>query len=285
MSMQFILKVQMKRELLAIFMAAVISISPAHAEEEPTGPLGWGPPTINSDMETDRPDFTEGVTPIAPGHLQLESGYTYTRDSEPGVLLEEHTVPEFLLRIGLIEDLELRLGWAGYISSEGLGEDGEKSRVEGINDFSLGFKHGMYREDGWLPNLSLIGEISLPTGSREVTSDEVEPGVKFLWSYEFDDFGLTGNLNFSGPIGEDGRYFETAASAAAGFDFSESYGAYLEYFGIFPADSVPETDEHYASAGLTWAVTHDFQLDARVGWGINDAAADFFTGVGFAIRH
>lgn len=42
--------------------------------------------------------------------------------------------------------------------------------------------------------------------------------------------------------------------------------------------------EHCFNAGLAWLTTGDAQWDIRVGVGLNDAAEDFFAGVGAAIR-
>ncbi|RIL03022.1 MAG: hypothetical protein DCC75_13110 [Proteobacteria bacterium] len=266
----------MKKFLIAA--CTIAGILPAGTLLAESGPLGWGERAFKQEMETDRPDFTEGTQTMQPGHLQVESGYTYTSDDDGGDL-DEHVLPELLLRIGVIDDLEFRLAWEGYISSK---VDGHTD--DGLSDFSVGFKHRMYQQAGHIPDFSFIGELSLPAGSSELSSDEVVPEVKFLWGYGFERFDLAGNLNFSGPIGEEGRYFEVANSETIGFDLTESIGAYIEYFGIYPAEDAIETTEHYLNGGFTYAATDSLQLDLRAGFGMNDAAADFFTGVGLALR-
>ena len=67
---------------------------------------------------TDRPDFTESTDAIPAGHFQLEAGYTFTYDREHTDRVRDHAAPEFLLRIGVIDDVELRLGWQGYSWTE-----------------------------------------------------------------------------------------------------------------------------------------------------------------------
>ncbi|MCH8913289.1 MAG: hypothetical protein IIA33_06935, partial [Planctomycetes bacterium] len=71
---------------------------------------------------TDRPDFTESTDAVPRGHFQLEMGYTFTYDREKTDRVRDHTAPEFLLRVGLFDDFELRLGWAGYSWTENLFE-------------------------------------------------------------------------------------------------------------------------------------------------------------------
>ena len=62
-------------------------------------------------METDRPDFSEGTQTVSPGHFQLEAGYLFVFDDENEAQRKQHTIPQILLRAGIIEDLELRLAW------------------------------------------------------------------------------------------------------------------------------------------------------------------------------
>ena len=72
---------------------------------------------INQPLVTDRPDFTESTDAVPYGLFQLEVGYTFTHDRESGVRNQTHTSPELLLRAGLAQDFELRIGWAGYVWS------------------------------------------------------------------------------------------------------------------------------------------------------------------------
>ena len=98
--------------LLIFVMAVAAYLSPfsfgvlAAGADEPSGAL-----------ESDRPDFTEGTCTIKPGRVQLESGYTYTRE---GSAKESHVFPELLLRAGFglntnAKDLFTRGGFAWKI--------------------------------------------------------------------------------------------------------------------------------------------------------------------------
>lgn len=234
---------------------------------------------FNQAMTTDRPDFTEATQTVQKGHVQFELGYTFSKDKTNEVKLEEHIVPEILMRLGLNEDLEFRFVWGGYISN-----DINSDNVDGYTDISLGFKHRMYQQDSWMPDLSLIGEIFLPVGSGDFTSDEAVPGLKFLWGYDLGAYSLAGNLNFASPIGQNERYFEIAKSISLATSLSDSLGLYLEYYGIFPVDNVIETTEHYVNGGFTYMLGEDVQLDIRAGHGINEAAGDFFAGSGISFR-
>ena len=70
--------------------------------------------TAQEDLLTDRPDQTESAIVIKPGFFQLEFGWTFTQDDEAGTETETVEVPGTLLRIGLMDRVELRLGFSGF---------------------------------------------------------------------------------------------------------------------------------------------------------------------------
>lgn len=63
-----------------------------------------------------RSSFADRVLALTRGRVQLEGGYTFVRDRFAGVPRSEHLFPDMLLRVGLTERFELRLGWAGYVA-------------------------------------------------------------------------------------------------------------------------------------------------------------------------
>ncbi len=230
---------------------------------------------FKQDMETDRPDFTEGTQTITPGHFQFEMGYTYTHDDEAGTNTEDHTFPEIIARVGISDNLEFRYFWPGWSFTDD---------EEGGTDFNFGFKTRLI-EDGPL-TLSLLSDINVPTGAESKSSDKVEPAVKFLWAQECsDNLSIAGNFNFSVPVDEEkDYYFEPSASFSIAPSLTETIGAYFEYFGFYPAN-IGVTSTHYLNGGLTYAMTSNIQLDARVGFGLNEDADDFFTGTGLSFRY
>ena len=127
-----------------VFLFALCRVATAD-----TGPLGFGDALFDQEMETDRPDFTEGTQAVQSGHFQLELGYSFVRDSDSDT--EEHAAPESLLRIGLMSDLELRLAWDGYRNLEV-----DDSTTDGVGDMSVGFKYRFTDQTDSLPALGLI---------------------------------------------------------------------------------------------------------------------------------
>ena len=266
------------RHLILGFTAITLAFGErADAEQIPSAAVA------QREMETDRPDFTEGANTIAPYSVQIEGGYTFTRDTDTGTQ-EQHTLPELLGRIGISEGAELRLGWVGWEKSW----DSREGTAEGLTDLIVGMK-GQIGEPNQLPvKLSFITELEVPSGSNETRETDVIPQLKLLWASDLGasaagELGIAGNLNFALPVDDEGRYPEASGSFSMSLDLDDSWGAYLELFGFLPENGADRVDEAYVNGGVTFAVTETCQLDARVGAGINDDAADFFTGVGGAV--
>ena len=272
--------------LLAPAMLAGVGESPAPAQD-----AEWRAP-LTEPLVTDRPDFTESTDAVPRGRFQLEGGYTFTYDRERHDRTKAHTLPEFLLRAGGFDNFELRLGWEGYTWANDefvtqtragrhvIGHEGS----QGASDLYVGFKYKVCEQDGLRPHFGVIPAISIPGGSAAFSSGGVDPEIKLAWAYDLSDrIGVAGNVNFAAPTEDGGRFFQTGASATLAVALLENVGGYFEYYGFYPNGRDSDC-AHTLNGGLTWQLTDNLQLDWRAGFGLNEEADDFFTGVGFAIR-
>ena len=264
----------------------------ANQEKETTNYFGLPAAPIDEPLVTDRPDFTESTVTVPRGRLQLEAGYTYTYDSGDGVRTQDHTYPEVLLRVGLADDVELRLGWTGWSHVEEVFRERNaagrrvkvRDRDDGGNDMNIGLKFHLIDQDGWVPDFGIIVDADVPTGAGGQTSGDVDPAVKFLWAYDLtDELSLAGNVNFAAPTSDTGRFFQASASLSLAASITDRLGGYVEYFGFYPS-ARGQGDTQFINGGFTYLITNNFQVDIRVGMGLNDKADDLITGVGFAWR-
>ena len=269
----------------------------ADAQNQEASPLAsWFALTAIEPLEgplvTDRPDFTESTDAIPTGHAQLEVGYTFTLDRESEKRARSHTAPEFLLRLGVANNVELRLGWQGYHWSETLApaqtRAGRPVRVEdwdqGAADVSIGVKYKFAEQEGPRPHMGIIAALTVPSGSANTSSGDVEPEVVFLWAYDVDDrLSIAGNAGV-GVLSDNGnRFAQGKASISLAYAVTDRVGAYAEYFGLYP-NAEHSDAAHSINGGVTYLINDNLQLDARVGAGLNEEADDFFTGIGFAVR-
>jgi Putative MetA-pathway of phenol degradation len=241
-------------------------------------------------IETDRPDFTEASSTVGLGRVQLEAGYTYFRDRSGGTTTVTRTYPEALLRVGLFADwFEARIGYTyGSARDVAFGVPGD--RTAGSADLYVGTKLALTEQSGHLPELGLILQALVPTGSRAVTANQVLPGVNFLFGWDVIEDCLTagGSLQVNRLQDDTGHYYAAfAQSFTVGYQLTRQLSAFTEWFAIYPSGAQEPnfSAQHYVDGGFAYKVTPDFQLDIRVGYGLTGSATDFFTGAGFAVRY
>lgn len=241
-----------------------------------------GGPNLDEPLVTDRPDFTEATSTVGRGVAQLEIGYTYFYDDDGVTTTKIHSYPETLLRYGMFADwFELRLGW-NYLN-----EEVGSVAMAGASDMYLGAKIGLTPQEGILPEMALIPQMRLPTGSDNFSADEMLPGLNWNYGWEINDFISTaGSTQFNREIDNvtGNAYTGWAQSWTVAYSLTDRFGAYTEYFGLFPTHAETTLPENYFNGGFTFLVSDDIQWDIRGGTGLNDAAADYFLGTGLSIR-
>jgi hypothetical protein len=249
-------------------------------------------------LETDRPDFTEASSVVGAGRIQWEMGYTYVHNDDDGILTRTHSAPEVLCRIGLTENLELRLAWNYLVERED--DFGVISEIDGAEDLEVGVKIALTEQHHWFPETALILAITTPTGRNEFSNEEVTFGMSLLYGWDLPcDFNCGGSTIYGNPSEHttlalaslpDAELFDRHNLFAQSFTIgvpvlSDWWRMYLEYFGIFTEGLSSDVPQNYFNGGFTWLLTNDLQLDWRAGVGLNHAADDFFTGAGAAWRY
>ncbi len=259
---------------IATGAAVGFSASPAHAQAP--------------DLVTDRPDQTESAETVPPGHVQVEIGYLVTEDEEGGVRVETEEAPGTLVRIGLIEDLELRLGWSGRISQTTDFET-RRLRQDGSGDGEVGLKWVLARERPGRPQVAVLISSSVPIGGSDFSSERYDPSLRVLLAHALSDrvsLGYNAGVEWASEPASGGG-FDTRSTwiytTAAGFALTDKVGAFAELFGELPGGGAP--DAHSLDGGFTFLVRPRLQLDIAAGVGLNDAAPDSFVGIGVSFRH
>jgi len=242
------------------------SVAPAAAQT--------GDPLIS-----DRPDFTESTGTIAPGRFQIEGGITSQEIGEEDSL----SVGELLVRYGLGENLEARLGVGSWTRIEVPGD-----QLEGFEDPTVQMKVRLTppvsdRPPGF-PAVALLVGTSVPVGSEELTVDEWEPEAVLAFDWILTDMLTLGaNLGVAFPTADGEQFDQLLASVTAGIAATDRLGVFLETYGF--SQEVDDGDAtQYVDTGVTFALTDDLQLDARIGFGLNDPSPERYVGVGAAFR-
>lgn len=238
-------------------------------------------------VETDRDSFTPATTTAGKGRLITESAYSFIDNRD---VPETHSYPELLFRYGLNETVELRLGWnyevggaSNTTSGTDLSDVTEEAAIERESNLYYGAKLRATSQQGWKPESALIVEGYTPT-SGEVDDSQLVMTYVFGWEF-FDDWKWDTAIRYGTGTEPDGDNFRLwAPSTVLKVPVAERWNLHAEYFGVFSQGKADDITLHYFSPGVHYLLTPDLEVGVRVGWGLNDAAANFFTNVGFGWR-
>lgn len=258
---------------------------------------------------TDRPDRTESAAVVTPGFVQVETGWTFTREREGSVEVTAHSLPETLVRVGVLPWLEGRVGIAGWQFTEAEAEDSPSvptTSQSGFGDAFVGAKVRLVEGNGSRPAVALLGHLSLPVGEDPFGGERADPSVRATVAHELpaglslgwnvgvewetvsDEFSLA-EADGSAPASSSTRSdFSSTRSdviytVALGIPVAGPVGAFVEAFGALGVQEV-RPDRHGLDGGLTLLLTESLQLDASAGFGLSDAADDLFLGAGLSFR-
>jgi hypothetical protein len=103
------------------------------------------------------------------------------------------------------------------------------------------------------------------------------------WEF-FDRWKLDAACRY-GTGNEEGDHFDfIAPSAVLKVPVGEKVSVHAEYFGLFSRDKAPDFVLHYFSPGVHYLITPNLEVGVRVGWGLNDQSARFFSNAGVGWR-
>jgi hypothetical protein len=237
-------------------------------------------------LETDRDSFTPATTVVGRGRTILEGSYSFVDNANAP---DHHSYPEFLARVGVNDWFELRLGGnyetggPGAISGAEVGgdeEEGPESTSE--SNVLYGFKVAVTTQIDWLPRSAFIAHATTPTSGPNSATQFVT-GYVFGWTLP-NKWELDSSLRYVDAEEEGDHFNQWAPSVVLKVPVCEQWNVHAEYFGIFTENREDEANPQYVSPGIHYLVTPDCEVGVRVGWGLNEDAANFFSNVGVGAR-
>jgi len=229
---------------------------------------------------TDRPDATEASSTVGAGVLQLETGGFYTSFEENDFKEEVLGYNTTLLRYGILENMELRLGWNFEETRFKAGGQELENVLSGFSPLLAGVKVDIAEEKGARPEIALIGHLFLPlSASTDYRPETTGADFRFALSHSLSEKSSLG-YNVGAQWGGDSPEIGYIYTLSYGYSITDTFGCYIEVYGDFPEDSKAN---HFWDAGITYVVNPDFQLDATVGSGITEGQ-DLLLSAGFSYR-
>ncbi|WP_091422162.1 transporter [Formosa sp. Hel1_31_208] len=236
--------------------------------------------TPSEPLVTDRPDATESPTTIVPGFIQVETGGAYESFKDNIIKFETYTYNTTLVRLGLLDNLELRLGWNFTEGRNSINSNLWSDVTSGFSPLLLGTKIAVTEEKGWRPQIGVLGHVYLPFTAGEDYKPETT-GVDFIFAFahtlsERSSLGY----NLGARWQDDSPEASYIYSMSYGYSLTDTLGTYIEIYGNVPENSKAN---HLWDAGLTYLISNNVQLDATVGSGIT-ADQDLLLSAGVSFR-
>jgi|TARA_B110000977_G_C11030413_1_gene475013 hypothetical protein len=221
----------------------------------------------NSPLVTDRPNATESPLTIPVGFFQYEGGFLYSNDKAGSNGSEKLVYNTSLFRLGLLDNLELRLGYNVLNEKREILKGAFSSReFYGIDPMLLGFKVAIRQGEEGKANLGVLGHVNLPfTASKDFRPETTAADFRFLVSHSLSKKSSL-SYNIGAKWGADNPEIAYIYTLSYGVALSSKWSYYAEVYGDFPENSKAN---HLWDSGLVYLLSNAVQLDATIGSGIN----------------
>ncbi len=235
-----------------------------------------------SELVTDRPDFTESAEVAGRAMFQIETGFAIDRSILEGERSRSLTGPFPLLRVGVSKRVELRFAGDGYSWSR-LSSTGAEEHVRGRSDFSIGGKVKFFDQTAARPDFAVIAAVSVPKGHPQFRGGGYDPEVKLCFAKDAPlGFVTSWNINLASVSDDQGRFLGRAFSLSAGHAVWRDLSMYSELYNM-SIDRGLGTSTVF-NGGLTHPIGKNVQVDVLAGHSVAGRQVGWFVGVGFSMR-
>lgn len=195
----------------------------------------------------------------------MGAGFTFDEDDPETV-----SAPNFLVRFGLSEWLELRLAIPSVVGT--FVPDPGANGV-GFGDTTIGLKIAASPTESFstsfVPSLSIATEGGVNTGR-----------IEWNWALALGAVSIGGNLAAGTTNAGGAAVVQGEGSFALGVSIGDAVGVFGQFFMIWPRgiDPLP-----YVGAGIAAQVAPRFQLDATIDVGLTDATTRVSVSAGMTV--
>ncbi|MBV1924078.1 MAG: transporter [Flavobacteriaceae bacterium] len=253
-----------------IVLATIFISSSLFAQEEST----------IVEMITDRPDATESSSVVPLHSIQIETGVFFESFEKNDFKTEVLGYNTTLIRFGLLEKLELRVGWNFEEHKSSFAGNENPNVLSGFSPLLLGAKVAISEEKGLLPEMALLLHTNLPfTSSTDFNVENTGVDFRFSFAHTLSEKSSLG-YNLGAAWGNDSSEASYIYTLAYGYSISEKFGAYAEVYGDLPENN---SANHFWDIGFTYLIQNNFQLDATLGRSFTEGQ-DILVSTGFSYR-
>ena len=228
-------------------------------------------------IDTDRPDQTESAVTIPKKWIQFEFGLGKQATNADE---NEYQHPTLLSKYGLTKKIELRLITTVTTITD-YSNPLVKLKETGLSPVEVGAKIALWEEKNLLPKTTLLFHVVIPKlASKNLQANKLAQNFRFSMQHSISKVvGLSYNLGaeWDGDSNEPIWVY----TFSPGFNIGEKWYSYIEAFGFISKENAPE---HNIDLGFAYYVNNDFKLDLSGGFGISNAAPDWYVAIGASFR-
>jgi hypothetical protein len=222
-------------------------------------------------IDTDRPDVTNSSVTLPQGSFQNENGADFSQRNGG----REFDGTNSRLRWGIAPCLEFLVDIPTYSAPV------SGSLASGFTDVTPAIKWQISPSPGKFDLSATLGA-GLPTGTKAVAGQGVQPYVQFPWSSQLSGgWSISGMLtNFIAPA-DPANKLSTETTFVLEREFGERAFLFIEYVGDYHEHGGPG---YLLNSGGGYRVTSTQQIDFHLGIGLNDNAPAYIFGLGYSFR-
>lgn len=252
---------------------------------------------FSQEIITDRPDRTESVETVGKNKFQIETGLEYSLLKYKVFLTDETgrelgvsdlkfktlTAPTTLLRFGITNKIEIRLGFDFDRTTTSFDtiEFDSDSKLS-LNPPTIGAKFEVAKGKGIVPDFSVLGSVKIPNVGDDVKQVKYfTPEFVLLFSNEINErmgVGYNIGVEWSDDL-EEKNYFY---SVSAGYSITPRLGTFFELYGDLKTDI--KNSSQNLDGGFTYLIKNNIQFDIYGGIGLTDDTNNFILGTGIAFK-
>ena len=225
----------------------------------------------------ERPGLDTPACTIAPGKISVETSIAdWTRDDQPGSREDSILFGDTLVRVGVSDTIEARIGWTPF-GHDRMRDATGVDAVNGVGDVSLGMKANLLNPDGSGVSVSVLPFVTLPVGRSSIGAGDWGAGFLVPLTYELSDslsLDLTPEINAAVDQDGNGRHLAYSSTAGLAVKVSKDFTLTGEVQALRDNDPDQHATEALAALSLAWKANDDLQFDIFGAAGLNDNTPD-----------
>ncbi len=235
-------------------------------------------------IETDRNSFTFAPLTVGANRFVVESSYSFLDLHGEKI---KNSYPELLLRYGIGDRFELRLGWNYESGRERKPDAGDIAGGFGANaeqQIFYGFKAALTRQSTWVPQSAFLAQGHTPTGGPQ-SATQLRVGYALGWTLP-NRWNFDAGFRFGTDTAEGNAYVLWVPSAVLKIPLtaSERWFTHVEYFGVITNGNREDTSLQFVDIGLHYLITPNIEVGGMVALGPQSHGLNIVTNTGIGMR-